>query len=63
MPDEVRHRLASLRRDPSSGRNDATTAASSASVVGGSITPSRRATSAVCATYSSRPAWSSGLAP
>ena len=47
----------------SSGRNRASAASSSASVVGGSTAPSWRATNAVWATYSSRSAWSSGRAP
>ena len=47
----------------SSGRKASTAAVSPASVVGGSRTPSLRATTAVWATYSSRPAWSSGRLP
>ena len=47
----------------SSGRYAASTSASAASVVGGSSTPIRAPTWAIWATYSSRPAWSSGRRP
>ena len=63
VPDQVRDRLARMVGDRQLGPERASADSSSASDVGGSTTPSLRATTAVCATYSSRSAWSSGRVP